>query len=58
MDLSRADLYLIKSALRESLEALPDSELPTRMGASIDEVRALRQRINDELAKFPPITGA
>lgn len=52
MDLSRDELVWINNALAEVLggpEAIEDWEFHTRIGGERDEVRALLQKVNDEV---------
>lgn len=55
MDFSRDELVWINNALAEVLggpEAIEDWEFHTRIGGERDEVRALLQRIHEEVGVF------
>jgi hypothetical protein len=52
VDLNRDELLWINNALAEVLggpEAIEEWEFHTRIGGDRDEVRALHQRVNDEV---------
>jgi hypothetical protein len=45
LKLTEAELIILANAINEALEALPDWEFSTRIGATPGEATALRERI-------------
>ena len=47
LTVSDDELCILSSSMNEALEALPDSDLSTRMGTTREEVRALIQALQE-----------
>lgn len=47
LTVSRDELRILSNAVNEALEALHDSELSIRMGASSEEIRAVRSAFRE-----------
>lgn len=52
--LTRAELLLLAGSVNEAIAAVDDWEFPTRLGATLEEARALRKELHDLIARLPP----
>jgi hypothetical protein len=52
--LTRAELLLLAGSVNETIAAVDDWEFSTRLGATLEEARALRKELGDLIARLPP----
>jgi len=51
---TRAELLLLAGSVNEAIAAVDDWEFSTRLGATLEEARALRQELGNLIARLPP----
>jgi hypothetical protein len=54
LHLTRAELLLLAGSVNEAIAAVDDWEFSTRLGATLEEARALRQELGNLIARLPP----
>lgn len=54
LHVSEVELRIIRSALNETLEAVPESEISSRMGATPEEVKALHLSLRQRQGREGP----
>jgi hypothetical protein len=52
--LTRTELLLLAGSVNEAIAAVDDWEFSTRLGATLEEARAMRKELGDLIARLPP----